>query len=222
MFDRLNRLANWSLRLRLIVEDLACERGGRRLFANMGFHVESGEALALTGRNGAGKSSLLAILAGLLAPTSGRILLNSGDPDREIGEQAHLVGHRDSLKAAMTPLEMLGFWQSTLGSSLQTPEDALEEIGLAHVGELPCGYLSAGQRRRVSLARLLVAHRPIWLLDEPTSALDTRSQGRIAKLMQAHLDAGGLILAATHGPLGLGVAKELRIGDGLLAQDAGS
>lgn len=195
----------------LTAEGLACRRGGRAIFDGVGFRLGNGEAIALTGRNGAGKSSLIAMLCGRLRPEAGTIRLDGLD-DMSPAEAAHLVGHRDGLKTALTAAENLRFAQELLGQPGLTPADALATVGLPHAGPLPVGYLSAGQRRRVALARLLVASRPIWLLDEPMAALDTGSQAMLSQLMQGHLAAGGAILAATHGPLGLDGARDLRIG----------
>lgn len=195
----------------LTAEGLACRRGGRAIFNGVGFGMVNGEAIALTGRNGAGKSSLIAMLCGRLRPEAGVIKLEGLD-DLPLAEAAHLVGHRDGLKTALTAAENLRFAQELLGQPGLTPAEALAAVGLPHAGSLPVGYLSAGQRRRVALARLLVASRPIWLLDEPMAALDVGSQAMLSQLMQAHLAAGGAILAATHGPLGLEGARELRIG----------
>lgn len=192
-------------------EALACRRGGRLIFDGLSFRLANGEAIALTGRNGAGKSSLIAMLCGRLRPEAGAIRLEGFD-DAPLAEAAHLVGHRDGLKSALTAAENLRFAQDVLGAPGLNPAEALAAVGLPHVGALPVGYLSAGQRRRVALARLLVSARPLWLLDEPLAALDAASQSMLAGLMQAHLAAGGAILAATHGPLGLDGARELRIG----------
>ena len=197
---------------RLLAENLACRRGGRLIFEGLSFDLGPGEAIALTGRNGAGKSSLIAMLSGRLQPDHGSIRLEGGEEEAQLAEASHLVGHRDGLKTALTARENLAFAQAILGDAALGPDAALAVVGLAHVAELPVGYLSAGQRRRVALARLLVSRRPYWLLDEPMSALDTASQTMLAGLMRAHLSAGGSILAATHGPLGLDGARELRIG----------
>ena len=195
----------------LTAEGLACRRGGRAIFDGVGFRLANGEVIALTGRNGAGKSSLIAMLSGRLQPEAGSIRLEGLD-DMPLAEAAHLVGHRDGLKTALTAAENLRFAQELLGAPGLSPSEALATVGLPHAGPLPVGYLSAGQRRRVALARLLVASRPIWLLDEPMAALDAGSQTMLSQLMQAHLAAGGAILAATHGPLGLDGVRELRIG----------
>lgn len=197
---------------RLRAENLVCRRGGRLIFESLSFDLGPGEAIALTGRNGAGKSSLIAMLCGRLRPDGGSIRLEGGDEEPDLAEVSHLVGHRDGLKTALTAQENLVFAQAVLGDDALTPREALATVGLAHAAELPVGYLSAGQRRRVALARLLISRRPYWLLDEPMSALDAASQTMLAGLMRDHLLAGGAILAATHGPLGLDGARELRIG----------
>jgi heme exporter protein A len=199
--------------------DLSCVRGGRRVFAGMSFSAPAGKPLLLTGANGAGKSSLLRLIAGLIRPDRGKVVLEGGDGELTVGEQAHYVGHLDPLKGALTVMENLLFWVRFLnGGAAAAPREAaeggLEAVGLGELADLPAGYLSAGQRRRLSLARMLALPRPIWLLDEPTTALDVASQARLAGVMQAHLDGGGLILAATHGPLGLAGASELRLGPG--------
>lgn len=197
--------------LALTAENLACRRGGRLIFEGLAFRLRNGEAIALTGRNGAGKSSLLAMLCGRLRPEVGSICVE-GMPDVAPIELSHVVGHRDGLKTALTAEENLVFVQALLGDAALSPADALTTVGLPHVAALPVGYLSAGQRRRVALARLLVSRRPFWLLDEPMSALDLTAQAMLTGLMRDHLAQGGAILAATHGPLGLDGARELRIG----------
>ncbi len=197
--------------MRIIVENLACRRSGRLVFDGLSFTLAGGEALVITGRNGAGKSSLLALIAGRLRPDAGEIRVD-GLGEGTLAECLHLVGHRDGLKSALSAEENLAFARDLLGAPALSPFEALEAVGLANAASLPVAYLSAGQRRRVALARLLVAHRPLWLLDEPTSALDTVSQDTLFHLMTAHLAGGGLIIAATHAPLPMGGAKELRLG----------
>ncbi|SEG82260.1 heme exporter protein A [Bosea lathyri] len=193
------------------MENLACRRGGRLIFEDVGFRLGNGEAIALTGRNGAGKSSLIAMLCGRLRPEAGVLRIEGAD-DAPLQELIHLVGHRDGLKTSLSARENLDFAQALLGDAALPADAALERVGLAHIAELPVGYLSAGQRRRVALARLLVSRRPFWLLDEPMSALDISAQAMLTGLMEAHLGEGGAILAATHGPLGLDGATEVRIG----------
>jgi heme exporter protein A len=198
--------------MRLSGRDLACLRGGREVFAGLNFSADSGEALVVTGHNGAGKTTLLRLIAGLLEPAQGEIELSGGAADASLPEQAHYLGHRDALKPALTVLENLQFWYAFLGGRDAPAASALDPVGLGGLAGLPAGYLSAGQRRRLSVARLLAAPRPVWLLDEPTAALDSAGQQRLLGLMQAHLAGGGIIVAATHGPLGLTGAKELRLG----------
>jgi heme exporter protein A len=206
--------------MRLVGRDLGCTRGGREVLAGVSFSVAAGEALAVTGRNGAGKTTLLRLIAGLLELGEGHLALDGGDAEATVAEQAHYLGHRDGLKPALTVRENLAFWHAFLGSrdapAASSPaagvEAALESVGLAPLAALPAAYLSAGQRRRLAIARLLAAPRPVWLLDEPTAALDAASQQRLAELMRAHLAGGGIIVAATHGPLGLDGAADLRLG----------
>jgi heme exporter protein A len=203
----------------LRVEDLSCRRSGRLIFAEVSFALAPGEALVVTGRNGAGKSTLLALLAGRIRPAGGRIAVE-GVGEATLPESLHWIGHREGLKAALSAGENLAFARDILGAPALSPREALERVGLAHAHELPVAYLSAGQKRRVALARLLVAHRPLWLLDEPTSALDTGSQEMLHGLMRDHLAGGGLVLAATHLPLLLPGAKALRIEPAVSAQAA--
>ncbi|NVO12889.1 MAG: heme ABC exporter ATP-binding protein CcmA [Rhodoplanes sp.] len=196
----------------LIGRDLACVRGQREIFAGLDFRVGQGEALILLGPNGAGKSSLLRLIAGLVRPTEGLVALEGGDPELTVPEQAHYLGHQDALKPSLTVAENLGFWIDVLDGERAAMAEALTAVALDEIADLPAGYLSAGQRRRLSIARLVAVERPVWLLDEPTSALDAASQERLAALMTAHLAGGGLLLAATHGPLGLAGTRELRLG----------
>ncbi|TXM73099.1 heme ABC exporter ATP-binding protein CcmA [Methylobacterium sp. WL103] len=196
--------------MRLTVDALTCRRSGRRIFSGLSFAIGPGEAITVTGRNGAGKSSLLAILSGRLRPDSGRLTVHDMG-EAALPECLHAVGHRDGLKSSLTAAENLAFAQSLLGTKWLSPRAALDRLGLAHALDLPVAYLSAGQRRRVALARLLVCARPLWLLDEPTAALDTASQGVLAGLMAEHRAAGGLVIAATHQALGLEDARNLHI-----------
>jgi len=198
--------------MRLVGSDLACVRGGREVFRGLGFTVAAGEALLVTGPNGAGKSSLLRLVAGLVRPQQGRLELEGDDRELTIGEQVHYLGHQDALKPSLSVRENLDFWAALLGGDAAKSDLALTAVGLGELARLPAMYLSAGQRRRLALARLIAIERPIWLLDEPTSALDTAAQGMLADLMGAHLAGRGLILAASHGSIGLDRAKELRLG----------
>ena len=198
--------------LRLSGQHLRCVRGGREIFAGLSLEVSGGEALAIVGANGAGKTSLLRMIAGLLSWAEGTLDLTGGDTDLTLPEQAHYLGHRDALKPSLSVRENLTFWRDFLGGDRSDVAGSVEAVGLAHAIDLPAAYLSAGQRRRLSFARLLAVKRPVWLLDEPLSALDVAGQALVAGLMGDHLGHGGMILAATHGPLGIN-AREMRIGD---------
>ena len=200
--------------MRLSGSDLACQRGGREVFAGVSFSVASGEALTIVGRNGAGKSSLLRMVVGLVRIADGRIALDGGDPELNVAEQAHYLGHQDAMKPSLSVEENLRFWSGFLGAGVADIAEPLAAVGLDTLADLPAAYLSAGQRRRLSIARILAVKRPIWLLDEPTSALDAAAQERLTEFMRAHIAGGGLILAATHSALGLNDARELRLGGG--------
>ncbi len=197
--------------MRLRGRGIGCVRGGRDVFSGLDFELSSGEALAVTGPNGSGKTSLLRLIAGLLRIADGSIGLEGGEAELTLPEQAHYLGHRDPLKPALSVIENLAFWRDYLGGEAFDPAESLTAVGLDHAARLPAAYLSAGQRRRLSIARLLAVKRPVWLLDEPTSALDAAGQKLFAALMGDHLARGGLIVAATHAPLGI-AARELRIG----------
>ncbi|MET0278190.1 MAG: heme ABC exporter ATP-binding protein CcmA [Pseudorhodoplanes sp.] len=194
----------------LSAQALVCQRGGRTVFQDLEFSVASGQAMIVTGHNGAGKSSLLRMIAGLIRIAGGTLSLAGGDDERSIGEQAHYLGHSDALKSSLTVAENLSFWIAWLGGN-GNPVQALSTVGLDALATLPAAYLSAGQKRRLSIARLIAVERPLWLLDEPTSALDTASQAMLLGLMQAHVARGGIVMAATHLPLGLQGARELKL-----------
>ncbi|KPL53752.1 cytochrome C biogenesis protein CcmA [Prosthecomicrobium hirschii] len=205
--------------LRLDARGLACQRGGRLVFHDLGFSVSGGEALVVTGPNGAGKSTLLRVIAGLVAASEGRIALEGGDADLSIAQQAHYFGHADALKPALTVEENLGFWRGFFGRPAATADAALAAVGIGHLAGLPAAYLSAGQRRRLSLARLLVSDRPIWLLDEPTSALDAASEARFTAIVAGHQRAGGIVVAATHQPLLFSAVRSLVLAPAGMAEE---
>ncbi len=205
--------------LRLRVEGLCVERGERRVIEYLGFVLAGGETLKVTGPNGAGKSTLLRALAGLL-PRAGIVALE-GAGEEEVAPQTHYLAHADGLKAQLTVAENLAFWAEYLSAGDPAPNfpardfsvaAALASVGLAHVGGAPVAILSAGQKRRVALARLLVAFRPLWLLDEPLTGLDAASREKFAIAMRDHCALGGMIVAATHEPLGFDETRELRLG----------
>ena len=193
-------------------DNLTCLRGGREVFANLNFSLSGGEALVVTGRNGVGKSTLLRVIAGLLRHAGGRLELEGGNADAAIGEQAHYLGHLDAVKPSLSVRENLQFWTEFLSTANGAVAPALDAVELGPLADLPAAYLSAGQRRRLSIARLVAVQRPIWLLDEPTSSLDTQSQARLAGLMRDHLAGGGMVVAAAHGSIGLERARELKMG----------
>lgn len=185
----------------LTAKGLACRRGERVLAEGLDFTVASGGILLLKGANGAGKTTLLLTLLGVLEPASGRFAFEGPDP--EGAPFLHFLGHRDAVKPHLTLAENLAFWASVNGGGGLAGNTALEAVGLGDVAGLDAGYLSAGQTRRLSLARLLVTPRPVWLLDEPTAALDAEGEAMVAALIDAHLAAGGVAVAATHLPLPL-------------------
>ena len=204
--------------MQLVADKLTSVRGGRTLFCELSFAVGSGEALLLLGPNGAGKTTLIRMIVGLLAPVSGGIRLHGGDAERSVGEQCHYVGHQNASRSSLTVAENAGFWCRFLGGGDVDGgggriEAALAAFGLAHLRDIPAAYLSAGQKRRLGLARVLLADRPVWLLDEPTVSLDSAAQDMLAAAVAAHLAAGGLAVAATHTALGFANARELRLGD---------
>lgn len=186
---------------------LAADRGGRRLFSDLNLRVEAGGLLSVTGPNGSGKTTLLRVLAGLAPAAKGEIAFQSAagplaaEDARSRG--LHLLGHADGLSTARRAVEELDFWTTWLGGGPAGRAAAIDQFALKPLLDLPVAALSAGQRRRLVLARLVAAPRPLWLLDEPFSPLDERNRRRLQEVMAAHLDGGGLIIASTHDPLPL-------------------
>ncbi len=199
--------------MRLVAEGLAGERGGEPVFSGIGFVLSEGDALVVTGANGSGKSTLLRVVSGLLPSAAGSVTLENGGEDwPTVMSACHYLGHQNAMKTALTVTENLGFWRGFQGEPHLQPVEALEMVGLGAIGHLPFGYLSTGQKRRVAIARLLVSWRPVWLLDEPTAGLDAASERQFGALMRAHREDSGIVIAATHLPLGLEGAMEIRMG----------
>ncbi len=213
-------LPNWRIvlpDLTVLAHGLACERGDQLVFDRIDFTLKGGEALIVTGPNGAGKSTLLRLVAGLLPPCAGTLALQASGTSHLIDtprvDVCHYIGHLDAIKLALTVEENLYFWTSYLtpmahesGISVDT---ALAYFNLDRTHDLPAAYLSAGQRRRLALARLLCTPRPVWLLDEPTSALDRAAETTLNELIETHRAKGGIVVAATHAPLDLANARAL-------------
>lgn len=202
--------------MRLVAEGLSARRGEDLIFQDISFEIASGEALVVKGPNGSGKSTLLRVLAGLLPAEKGTTkLLAAAQPVERLSEAAHYLGHRNAMKRELTVEENLAFWKAFLGDFAggtgASVDEAAESVGLGGILHLPFGYLSAGQQRRMAMAKLLVAWRPVWILDEPTAALDAAAEAMFAGLVTAHLSRSGIAIAATHQPLGLEGVKELRM-----------
>jgi heme exporter protein A len=198
--------------MRLIAHGLTSVRGARTLFSGLTLSVDAGEALLVTGPNGAGKTTLIRTIAGFLVPAAGVIRLEEGDPERSLAEQCHYVGHLNAVKASLSVEENAAFWAAYLGGAAHAIEEALEAFALAALRDTPASYLSAGQRRRLGLARVLLAPRPLWLLDEPTASLDASARDMLVAIVAAHLARGGLLVAATHEPLALAATRQLPLG----------
>jgi len=197
--------------LSLKVEGLGLRKGYRHLIAGLSLHVSVGECLSLTGANGVGKTTLLRTLAGFSPPEAGSVRYDGGvDPDGAVAGQAHYLGHAEALSPGRSAAEELAFQCAFLGGTASAHDGAVERLGLGPLLDLETRLLSAGQKRRLSLARLLMVRRPVWLLDEPMSPLDSEYRARLAAMMQAHLGEGGLIVCAVHDPLPF-ATRELRL-----------
>ncbi len=196
--------------MKLTIENLSGERAGQIIFADVSFCLSKGEALIVTGANGSGKSTMLRVICGLLPARAGRVILSEKEAE-PAHEFMHYVGHLNALKPALSINENLTFWQEFCGDPLLSPSEALEAVDLAGIGHLPAGYLSAGQKRRISIAKLLVSFKPVWVVDEPTAALDKASEEMFGRLVDDHLEKGGIAIAATHKPLGLRKSQTLNM-----------
>jgi heme exporter protein A len=198
--------------MKLTIQDLRCERGGRVVFDALSLSVKSGTGVELTGPNGSGKSSLLRVLAGFIPPAAGRIRLEGAEEDASLGEQCHYVGHLNGVKRAFSVSENLAFWAEYLAGG--DVGNALAAFDLESLAHIPARMLSAGQARRLGLARLALAYRPVWLLDEPSVSLDAGARKILARAITSHIKAGGMVIAATHAPLGVKFAQNLKLGAG--------
>jgi heme exporter protein A len=193
---------------------LACRRGERMVFTGLDFDLSTGGALLLTGANGSGKSSLLRLMAGLTPPESGLLAWDGaaiGEDRAAHRARLHYVGHADALKPHLTVAETVAFWAAMRGERLSA--DALDRFRLGALADFPCRILSAGQRRRVALARLAASHAPLWLLDEPTTGLDSDAVADLTRLVAEHRAEGGRVALATHAPLALDGAQTVALGD---------
>lgn len=210
------RELGWKTEPELVAENIACRRGERLVFAGLSLRLPAGGALLLTGANGSGKTSLLRLLATLIPPAAGRLGWGEAQIEADIPayrKRLHYVGHHDGIKPALTPRETLVFWAVLRGNSVpaEAPaiEAALTAFALDAFAAWPCRWLSAGQRRRLALARLVATRAPVWLLDEPTSALDTDNQTRLERLIADHRTAGGRVVVASHIPIRMDDAAAL-------------
>jgi heme exporter protein A len=199
--------------MRLKANSVQCSRGGRILFSGLSFECSGGECIMVRGPNGAGKSTLMRAIAGFYSFDAGGMELSGSDPEKALAELCHFVGHNNAIKPGLTVRENLQFMADFFEAGRQDAvEAALDAYNLTHISYLPAGYLSAGQKRRVALARLSLAERPLWLLDEPTVSLDTASAAFLSGVINRHLGQGGVAIIATHIPLDVTAAREVQIG----------
>jgi len=202
-------------RMKLVVDNLSCARGRRVVLERVGFAAAAGESVLLSGANGSGKTTLLRTLAGFMTPQSGAAWLEGGPEGFGLDECCHYVGHLNGIKAGFSVDENLAFLAAYLGGDgLAAIDEAAYAFDLEPLRHVPAGFLSAGQKRRLGLARLVLAWRPVWLLDEPTVSLDVASQGLLADAVRAHAASGGIIVAASHVPLGVAFSRTLRLAGG--------
>lgn len=196
----------------VILRGIQCIRGDRTLFDDLNLELSAGAALLVQGPNGSGKTSLLRLVAGYLPPQAGTITFN-GCADDAAATHLHFLGHKDGLKPPLSAREQLAFWKLLLGGA-GALDDALTHWGLAALADLPCGVLSAGQARRLALARLMAVKRPIWLLDEPTAPLDEHGLAVFEETVAAHRASGGIAVIATHRAVNVPGAETLQLGKG--------
>lgn len=209
--------------MRIFAENLSVKRGEDLIFTDVSFELVPTESLTISGPNGVGKSTLLRALAGLLPIDNGIFEIQYDETElkpepKPNAEYCHYIGHKNAMKAELTVLENLSFWQRTMAQDeavdedlIMSPQAAVELLGLTHTLDLPFGFLSQGQRRRIALAKLFVSYRPVWLLDEPTAALDKSSSDNFAQITNRYLEKGGIVIAATHVPLGFKEVKQLEM-----------
>lgn len=198
---------------RLVLSDVAVARGGRVIVSGVSAAFSGGSHVALVGPNGSGKTSLLRTIAGFLKPAAGAVALEAtglDGEDRALG--LHLLGHRDGLKGPLTARAHLAYWRSLFGGAGGAIDAALQKVGLAHAADLPTRMFSAGMGRRLALARLIVAPRPLWLLDEPAAALDGDGKAMLSGLIENHCAGGGIVVAAVHEPLAAPATHTLDLG----------
>ena len=201
-------------------QDLICVRGERTVFSGLDFNRDAGGALVLIGPNGSGKSSLLRLMTGLLPQAGGRLSWNdeaiSEDPEAH-GGRMHYVGHHDAVKPVLSVAENVNFWTSLRGGAVDVMT-ALETFGIAHLADVPGRFLSAGQKRRVNLARIVAAPAPLWLLDEPTTALDKQTIAELEATISAHRAGGGMVVISTHSDMHLESFEVLDLADYAIRQ----
>ena len=195
--------------MRLVAQDISCERGGRLIFEGLSFSLEQGELLELRGANGAGKSSLLRLIAGLNQSPTGSLVLEQASAESSLAESCHYIGHAEANKSALTLRQNLNFWSTFFGNG--NVERGLAAFDLTSIADDPARLLSSGQKRRLSLARLATVERKLWLLDEPTVGLDQNSTSKLNDLLQSHLSSGGMAIVATHADLGIKAKKNLAL-----------
>ena len=195
--------------MRLVAQDISCERGGRLIFEGLNFTLDPGELMELRGANGAGKSSLLRLVAGLNQSPSGSLKLEQAHDETSVAENSHYIGHADANKSALTLRQNLSFWAAFLGNG--DVDKGLAAFDLASIADDPARLLSSGQKRRLSLSRLATVERTLWLLDEPTVGLDQNSTDKLNDLLKKHLANGGMAIIATHADLGIKAQKNLTL-----------